>query len=119
MKKDPELRDQRIRDSKLGQGKSRDRELADAQDPHSKLRDGYHAAGKLPDGDYSFGWHWHTIRSVLETHVKKGQSEKCGLRSVLKSPSFPLVPCRVRRTANGTYGHLLRNGVSALPAGFH
>ena len=46
-------------------------------------------------------------------------SDKSGLRFILKSPSVPFLPCRVRHTAAGTKGRLLRNRVSALPAGFH
>jgi hypothetical protein len=65
----PELRDQRIGDSKLGQGEPGNSKLADAEHPRSKLRDSHHAAGKLTDGDYPFGGYWHSVGTILEAHM--------------------------------------------------
>jgi len=51
--------------------------------------------------------------------MQQGQAQEGGLRLVFKSPSVPLLPGWVRRTAAGAKDRLLRYSVSALPAGFH
>jgi hypothetical protein len=60
------LRDQRVRDCELGDGKGSQRELADTDETDAELSDADDAAGELPDRDNSSRYNRGTVGPILK-----------------------------------------------------